>query len=89
MVTKSALRSALGELPFTAELDWMLRRKNRAHNDHFSLERLKKSLPDAVKTAKTFAASAKPGKKILFFSTLHYWIEQSAYISLVLAGSWT
>ncbi len=86
MVTKSAIRSALGELPFTAELDWMLRHKNRAHNDHFSLERLKKSLPDAVKTAGTFAASAKPGKKILFFSTLHYWIEQSAYISLVLAG---
>ena len=40
MVTKSALRSALGELPFTAELDWMLRRKNHARNDHFSLERL-------------------------------------------------
>jgi len=86
MVTKSALRSALGELPFTAELDWMLRHKNRAHHDHFSLERLKKSLPDAVKTAETFAASAKPGKNILFFATLHYWIEQSAYISLVLAG---
>ena len=86
MATKSALRSALGELPFTAELDWMLRGKDRARNDHFSLERLKKSLPDAVKTAERFAASAKPGKKILFFSTLHYWIEQSAYISLVLAG---
>ena len=86
MVTKSALRSLAGDLPFIAELDWMLRRKNHSHNDHFSLDRLKKSLPDAVKTAKTFAASAKPGKKILFFSTLHYWIEQSAYISLVLAG---
>jgi hypothetical protein len=86
MINKNTLRSALGELPFTAELDWMLRHKNRARNDHFSLERLKKSLPDAVKTAKTFASSAKPGKKILFFATLHYWIEQSAYISLVLAG---
>jgi hypothetical protein len=29
---------------------------------------------------------AKPGKKILFFATLHYWIEQAAYISLTLAG---
>ena len=86
MVTKSALRSALGELPFTVELDWMLRGKDRAHNDHFSLHRLEKSLPDAVKTAETFADAAKPGKKILFFATLHYWIEQSAYISLVLAG---
>ena len=41
MATKSALRSALGELPFTAELDWMLRGKDHARNDHFSLERLR------------------------------------------------
>jgi Capsule polysaccharide biosynthesis protein len=86
MVTKSALRSALGELPFAAELDWALRGKDRARNDHFSLHRLEKSLPDAVKIAERFAASAKLGKNILFFATLHYWIEQSAYISLVLAG---
>ena len=52
----------------------------------FPLERLQKSLPEAVKTAEKFALLAQPGKKILFFATLHYWIEQSAYISLVLAG---
>ena len=33
-----------------------------------------------------FAAKAPAGKKILFFATLHYWVEQSAVISLVLAG---
>lgn len=27
-----------------------------------------------------------PGKDILLFATLHYWIEQSAYIGLALAG---
>jgi len=86
MATRSVLRALAGDLPFTAELDWMLRHKDRARNDHFSLERLKKSLPDAVKTAASFAASAGRGKKILFFATLHYWIEQSAYISLALAG---
>jgi hypothetical protein len=86
MINKNALRSILGDLPFTAELDWVIRRKNRVRNDHFSLERLQKSLPEAMKTAEKFALSAQPGKKILFFATLHYWIEQSAYISLVLAG---
>jgi len=87
MITnKDRLRSVLGELPFTAELDWMLRQKNRARNDHFSLTRLRKSLPAAVKAARAFAAGAGSGKRILFFATLHYWIEQSAYISLVLAG---
>ena len=28
----------------------------------------------------------KRGKNVLFFATLHYWIEQSAYLGLVLAG---
>jgi len=86
MASKSLLRSLAGDLPFTADLAWLLRDRDRARNDHFSLHRLEKSLPDAVNLAGRFTLSAKPGKNILFFATLHYWIEQSAYISLVLAG---
>src|SRR5258708_276710 len=85
-MNKALLRNFVGELPLAAELDWALRQKNRVRNDHFSLERLKRSLPEAVKVAESFAGSAKPGRKILFFATLHYWIDQSAYISLALAG---
>ncbi|MBK7316610.1 hypothetical protein [Candidatus Villigracilis affinis] len=80
------LRELLGDLPFTAEIDWMLRSKNRPRKDHFNLDRLQKSLPAAVEVVKPFAESAMPGKKVLFFATLHYWIEQSAYLGLVLAG---
>ncbi len=86
MATKSAIRQFLGDLPFTAEIDWNLRQKNRARKDHYSLDRLQKSLPSAVAAAMPFVSSARPEKKILFFATLHYWVEQSAYISLVLAG---
>ena len=71
------LRELLGDLPFTAEIDWMLRSKNRPRKDHFNLDRLQKSLPAAVEVVKPFAESATPGKKVLFFATLHYWIEQS------------
>jgi hypothetical protein len=35
---------------------------------------------------KPFIEKATAGKNILFFATLHYWIEQAAYISLTLAG---
>jgi hypothetical protein len=35
---------------------------------------------------KPYAEKAPKGKKVLFFSTLHYWIEQSAYLGLALAG---
>jgi hypothetical protein len=82
------LRNFLGELPLAAELDYALRyaSRNRARKDHYNLHRLQKSLPALAEHAAPFAASAPAGKKILFFATLHYWIEQSAVISLALAG---
>jgi hypothetical protein len=86
MLNKNSLRNFLGELPLAAELDYTLRQKNRARKDHYNLARLQKSLSHGVAQAKPFIENAKPGKKILFFATLHYWIEQAAYISLTLAG---
>lgn len=80
------LRNFLGELPLAAELDYALRQKSRARKDHFNLHRLEKSLPALAKVAAPFAQNAPRGKKILFFATLHYWIEQSAVVSLALAG---
>ncbi len=80
------LRNFLGELPLAAELDYALRQKSRARKDHFNLHRLEKSLPALAKVAAPFAQDAPRGKKILFFATLHYWIEQSAVVSLALAG---
>jgi len=86
MPNKNSLRELLGDLPFTAEIDWMLRSKNRPRKDHFNLDRLQKSLPAARAVVEPIAKKAKPGKNILFFATLHYWIEQSAYLGLALAG---
>ena len=86
MATKSNLKNILGDLPFTAEIDWMFRQRNRPRKDHFNLDRLQKSLPAARAIVEPFAKNAKRGKNVLFFATLHYWIEQSAYLGLVLAG---
>src|SRR3990172_2744740 len=88
MLNKTSIRNFLGELPLAAELDWSLRHagRNRARKDHYNLSRLQKSLPLPGSQVTSFAQKAKPGKKILFFATLHYWIEQAAYISLTLAG---
>ncbi|MBK9924227.1 MAG: hypothetical protein IPP66_02950 [Anaerolineales bacterium] len=86
MLNKNSLRNFLGELPLAAELDYSLRQKGRARKDHFNLARLHTSLPHGVAQAKPFIEQAGNGKKILFFATLHYWIEQAAYISLTLAG---
>ena len=86
MLDKISLRNFLGELPLAAELDWSLRQKNRARKDHYNLSRLQKYLPLAVSQVMPFVQAAQPGKRILFFATLHYWIEQAAHISLTLAG---
>lgn len=91
MLNKNSLRNFLGELPLAAELDYSLRQKNRARKDHFNLSRLKKSLPQAVEQAKPFIQHPIRNpqyavKNILLFATLHYWIEQAAYISLALTG---
>ncbi len=82
----STLKNFFGALPFTAEIDWMLRQKHRARRDHYNLSRLQTSLPGAVEAVKPFAGNAPHGRKVLFFATLHYWIEQSAYLGLALAG---
>lgn len=86
MLNKTSLRNLIGELPLAAELDYVLRQKNRARKDHYNLSRLATSLPRAVENVKPFIEKAAPGKNILFFATLHYWIEQAAFFSLTLAG---
>src|SRR5512141_1386169 len=86
MPNKTSLRNFIGELPLAAELDYALRQRNRDRKDHYNLARLTKSLPRTVEQVRPLVQNAKRGKNILFFATLHYWIEQAAYISLTLAG---
>ncbi|MBL8099377.1 MAG: hypothetical protein JNK81_09355 [Anaerolineales bacterium] len=82
MIAKKLLR----DLPFVADVDWMIRSKNQTRRDHYNLNHLQKSLPSAVEVTKKYLRKNDNAKKVLFFSTLHYWIEQSAYLGLVLAG---
>lgn len=84
MLNKTTLRNLLGELPFVVDLYDSLRRSRP--NTRYNLEQLAKHLPAAVEQARPFIANAKPGKKLLLFATLHYWIEQAAIIGLALRG---
>jgi hypothetical protein len=86
MLNKTSLRNFIGELPLAAELDYALRQKHRARKDHYNLSRLQKSFPGAVEQTQPFIEKAPAGKNVLFFATLHYWIEQAAFFSLTLAG---
>lgn len=86
MTTKEVLKRFLGEVPFTAELYWLLRQNGRPVT-RFSLKRLQEHLPQLISEAKQLAGQVPPtGRHIFIFASLHYWIEHAAVLALGLAA---
>ena len=84
MKTSSLLKKVLSNIPYSADLYDSIR-KGRPRT-RYNLEQLAAHLPAAVKQARAFIEKAKPGKKLLLFATLHFWIEQAAIVGLALRG---
>lgn len=80
------LKNLLGELPYTAEIYWRLRQKDSPKTVGMNLAHLREVLPGWVDTAQKARATAKPGKKVLTFGMIHYWIEHTTLLALALAG---
>ena len=80
------IKDLIGEFPFSADIYWLLRDKEKPFNSHFKLEGLRKNLPELCASARAFNQSAPSGKRVFIFANLHYWIEQAAVIGLALAG---
>lgn len=84
---KDTIKRVLGEIPFTAELYWLVRQRNRPVHSRFSLHHLQEKLPEMViDTRKILQKNGHSGKNVFIFSTLHYWIEQAAITALGLAA---
>lgn len=79
-------KNILGEIPYTAELYWMLRSRNKPIRSRFTLANLQKHLPLVIADIAPLAEQAPKGRKVLLFASLHYWIEQTALLGLTLAG---
>mgnify|MGYP005633323771 CR=1 FL=1 len=84
--SKDVVKGILGEVPYMAELYWLLRQRGQPIKSRFSLKGLQNELPGIVAQAKKFRQTAPKGRKIFIFSTLHYWIEHSTLLGLTLAG---
>lgn len=78
------LKRLLGQVPAAAAL-YNTMRPDRPRT-RYNLEQLGAHLPDAVREVRPFAESARPGKRVLLFATLHYWIEQATILGLALRG---
>ncbi len=86
MISKRAVKEILGEIPLTAELYWHLRRTGRPVEPGFDLGRLQRNLHELVAAAQAAARGTRPGKRVLIFGTLRYWIEHTCLLGLALAG---
>jgi len=84
--TKEAIKSVLGQIPFTAELYWLVRQGGNNIQSRFSLKHLQANIPELVDQVSVLRKSAPAGRKVLIFATLHYWIEHAALLGLSLAA---
>ncbi len=83
---KEVVKQLLGEVPFTAELYWLLRQRNKPLRTRFSLRHLQAELPEMIRQASELRKSAPVGRKVFIFATLHYWIEHAALLGTALSA---
>lgn len=86
MLSKSTVKRFLGELPLTAEVYWQLRQSSKPLSKSFSLQRTEEWLPQWRAEAEAAAIHSPPGKNLVLFATLRYWIEHAILLGLALGG---
>jgi len=70
---KETLKKVLGEIPFTAELYWLLRQRSKPLQTQYTLHDLPSFFPEFCNQAKTCREKAPAGKNIFLFGSTHYW----------------
>ena len=83
---KESVKNVLGQIPYTAELYWLVRQKDKPLKTQFNLKQLEARLPKLVKAVEALQPEEAEGKKIFLFATLHYWIEHVTLLGLTLAA---
>jgi len=87
-LAKGLVKTVLGQVPFTAELYWLVRHGDKKINSRFSLENLDRNIQDICQQAEEIRKNIKntTPAKIFIFASLHYWIEHAAVTGLALAA---
>lgn len=83
---KETIKRILGQIPFTAELYWLVRQRGNPIQTRFSLKRLQAALPEIITEVNALRPEKARGKKVFIFASLHYWIEHTALVGLALAS---
>ena len=83
---KDVIKNIIGQIPFTAEVYWLVRQGGKPIHSRFSLKGLNAELPEMVRIAQDAKQGAPAGKKIFIFASLHYWIEHAALMGVALSA---
>ena len=86
-LAKNIIKTVLGQVPFTADIYWLIRHRDKSLNSRFSLKKLEDNIPSICSQVKHIQAIENgEGKNIFIFASLHYWIEHTAVTGLILKG---
>jgi hypothetical protein len=83
---KSTIKDILNNIPYAPDLYWRIRGRELSEGSRFSLEYLRRELPEITSQLKPFIDGTGHGKKIFLFANLHYWIEHATLLGSALAG---
>ncbi len=84
---KNLIKSVLGQVPFTAELYWLVRHPSKLLNSRFSMKKLDDHIDELVTQVQELREeNGTDGKKVFVFATLHYWIEHATLTALSLSA---
>ncbi len=86
MSTKQLITRLLGEIPLTAEFYFQIK-KNNEPGTRYSLKNLKARIPQMLEEIEAGKRTTENPKKILVFTSLHYWIEEAATLALYFAAT--
>ena len=87
MKSKTTAKKILSEVPFSADIYWLLRQSDQPPTKNYYLDKLEKALPDWVDQVSSSKYTLKtPGKKVLIFAALHYWISHITLVGSMLSG---
>lgn len=86
MNSKTTAKKILGDLPLTADIYWLFRQSEDPPTKTFYLNKLEEALPSWVDQVTKSDKFSQPGKRVLIFAALHYWISHAALLGAALSG---
>ena len=65
--TKENIKNLIGQIPFAAELYWLVRQQGSTIQSRFSLEKLDKNIPDLIEAVTQLQKDNDNGENVFIF----------------------